>query len=226
MGCHRVERPHQPDGLRDIRVPEAVRLQPREGDEIDARRSPEGQGGRVERATREGRARCVPAARTRLVGHDAARRVKRIIKRTRDGRFAVRMTDDQREMFAGLIGQLRDLLVSGEEEGTQRLFPPAYSDDTEREAGYRALAHDELLEKRFAALDIVESTAWATWLSADDLNAWMGAINDIRLVLGTRLDVTEEMDVIPIDDPRAPAYSVYLYMTHLLAEIIGALQSA
>ena len=150
--------------------------------------------------------------------------MKRIIKRGRDGRYQVRLTDDQREMFADLVAQLRDLLVSGEEDGTRRLFPPAYADDAEREAGYRALAHDELLEKRFAALDVVESSAWSTSLTEDELNAWMGAINDIRLVLGTRLDVTEDMDVISADDPRAPAYAVYLYLTHLLAEIVVALQ--
>jgi hypothetical protein len=150
--------------------------------------------------------------------------MKRIVKRGRDGRYQIRMTDDQRELFADLVAQLRDLLMSGEEDGTVRLFPPAYADDPEREAGYRALARDELLEKRFAALDVVEATASATSLSEDELNAWMGAINDVRLVLGTRLDVTEEMDAIAVDDPRAPAYAVYLYLTHLLAEIVTALQ--
>jgi hypothetical protein len=152
------------------------------------------------------------------------RRMKRIVKRGRDGQFQLRMTDDQREMFSDLMRQLRDLLVSGEEDGTQRLFPQAYSDDPEREAGYRVLAHDELLEKRLATLDIVESTAWSTSLTEDELHAWMGAINDVRLVLGTRLDVTEDMDMMAVDDPRAPAYAVYLYLTHLLAEIVTALQ--
>jgi cytochrome c oxidase assembly protein subunit 15 len=44
-----VERPDQPDVLRDLRVPEAVRVQPREGDVAHAGRSREGAGGRGER---------------------------------------------------------------------------------------------------------------------------------------------------------------------------------
>jgi hypothetical protein len=51
----------------------------------------------------------------------------------------------------------------------------------------------------------------------------MGAINDLRLVLGTRLDVTEEMEGVAVDDPRAPALAVYQYLTYLLSEIVQAL---
>ena len=60
-------------------------------------------------------------------------------------------------------------------------------------------------------------------LTEDQLNAWMGAVNDLRLVLGTRLDVTEDMDAVQLDDPRAPAFAVYQYLTHLLSEIVNAL---
>jgi hypothetical protein len=51
----------------------------------------------------------------------------------------------------------------------------------------------------------------------------MGAVNDLRLVLGTRLDVTEDMDDIELDDPRAPAFHVYHYLTYVLSEIVNAL---
>ena len=64
-----------------------------------------------------------------------------------------------------------------------------------------------------------------TSLDEDQINAWMGAVNDLRLVLGTRLDVTEDMDDIELDDPRAGAFAVYHYLTHLLAEIVDALAS-
>ena len=85
------------------------------------------------------------------------------------------------------------------------------------------MVHDELLEKRLAAVDLVEETASATSLTEDQLTAWMGAINDLRLVLGTRLDVTEEQDSPSLDDPQAPAFAVYQYLTFLLAEIVHAL---
>src|SRR5947209_5095809 len=74
----------------------------------------------------------------------------------------------------------------------RRLFPTAYPDDAERDREYRQLVGDELVERRRAALDTLLATVDASSVSEDDLAAWMGAINDLRLVLGTRLDVSEE----------------------------------
>jgi hypothetical protein len=146
-----------------------------------------------------------------------------MVRRARDGTFQLRMSDDERDLIASLAGQLRDLLMSDETDGLQRLFPPGYANDPDREQEYQQLTHDELLTKRLASVDIVEQTVTQTSLDEDQINAWMGAVNDLRLVLGTRLDVTEEMDDIAVDDPRAAALAVYHYLTHLLAEIVNAL---
>jgi hypothetical protein len=148
---------------------------------------------------------------------------KRMVRRGRDGTFQLRMSDDERDLIASLAGQLRDLLISDETDGLERLFPPGYANDPDREQEYQQLTHDELLTKRLASVDIVEQTVTQTTLDEDQINAWMGAVNDLRLVLGTRLDVTEDMDDIELDDPRAPAFAVYHYLTHLLAEIVNAL---
>jgi hypothetical protein len=145
------------------------------------------------------------------------------ISRRRDGSFNVKLPEAERELVIGLVGQLRELLVADDAPGLERLFPPAYADDEEREREYRSLVHDELLEKRFAALDIVEATVQETRLDEGQLTAWMGAVNDVRLVLGTILDVSEEMDEIDPGDPRAGSFAVYGYLTHLLAQIVGAL---
>jgi hypothetical protein len=145
------------------------------------------------------------------------------IRRTRDGTFQLRLTDDERDLITSLTEQLRDLLVGGDDDGLERLFPPAYANDEEREEEYRVLTHDELLEKRLASIDIVEQTVTRTSLDEAQITAWMGAINDLRLVLGTRLDITEDMDDIEIDDPRAAAFAVYHYLTYLLSEIVHAL---
>jgi hypothetical protein len=148
---------------------------------------------------------------------------KRMVRRGRDGMFQLRMSDDERDLIASLAGQLRDLLLSDETDGLERLFPPGYADDPDRDQEYQQLTHDELLTKRLASVDVVEQTVTQTALDEDQINAWMGAVNDLRLVLGTRLDVTEEMEDIELDDPRAPAFAVYHYLTHLLSEIVGAL---
>jgi hypothetical protein len=145
------------------------------------------------------------------------------VRRARDGSFQLRLTDDERDLLTSLIGQLRDLLVSEQTEGLERLFPPAYANDEERDKEYQALTHDELLEKRLSSLDLVEHTVTQTTLDEEQIVAWMGAVNDLRLVLGTRLDITEEMDEVGLDDPRAAAFAVYHYLTHLLAEIVDAL---
>ena len=146
-----------------------------------------------------------------------------MVRRARDGTFQLRMSDDERDLVASLAGQLRDLLVSDETDGLERLFPPGYADDPEREQEYQQLTHYELLTKRLASVDVVEQTVSQTSLDEDQINAWMGAVNDLRLVLGTRLDVSEDMEEISLDDPRAPAFAVYHYLTHLLAEIVDAL---
>jgi hypothetical protein len=145
------------------------------------------------------------------------------VQRARDGRFQLRLTDDERDLVATLTAQLRDLLVSDSTDGTERLFPPGYANDDEREAEFRLLTHDELLQTRLAAVDTVEQSVTKTTLEEAELNAWMGAINALRLVLGTRLDIAEDIELIDFDDPRAGAFAVYDYLTHLLAEIVDAL---
>ncbi|HEX3622805.1 MAG TPA: DUF2017 family protein, partial [Acidimicrobiales bacterium] len=62
-------------------------------------------------------------------------------------------------------------------------------------------------------------------LEEEQLTAWMRAVNEVRLVLGTRLEITEDRYDRPLDrrDPRAPAFAVYDYLTSLQGEIIDAL---
>ena len=150
---------------------------------------------------------------------------KRSVRRSRDGTFQLKLTDEERDLLSSLAAQLRALLLSEEPEGVERLFPPGYANDEELQKEFSAITHDELLAKRLASVDVVEQTVTRTSLTPDELNAWMGAVNDLRLVLGTRLDVTEEMHDMALDDPRAPAFAVYQYLTYLLSEIVQALSA-
>ena len=137
----------------------------------------------------------------------------RLIKRRRDGRIELRLGDAERDVLDHVLGQLRDALVADPDDPVlRRLFPPAYVDDPEKEAGFRALARDELLEARLAALDEVEAVARrATDADAERGRVWMRSLNALRLVLGTRLDVTEDDDRgIDPDDPDAPALGALL----------------
>src|SRR4051794_16934624 len=227
MDRHRLERSHQPDELCDVRVPEAVRVLPGEGDGAHARRPPQGEGRRIERAAREGRARRLPPPRARAVGNDGTLGLmldRRRVKRARNGSFHLRLPPEERDLLRTLPGQLRELLES-DDPSLQRLFPPAYVNNPEHEQEYRRLMADDLLRRRQAALDIVEETIDAEQLDEEQLTAWMGAINDLRLVLGTRLDVSEEMDIegLEDDDPLTPAFALYGYLGWLQEQIVAAL---
>ena len=146
------------------------------------------------------------------------------IKRSRDGRFQLRLPDAERTILRSLPQQLRALLES-DSPSLRRLFPPAYVDDPEREAEYRRLMGDDLLASKQRSLDVVEQTVDADVLDEGQLTAWMGALNDLRLVLGTTLDVSEDMDIdgIPDDDPAAPMLALYGYLGYLQEQVVAAL---
>lgn len=131
-------------------------------------------------------------------------------------------------MLRSLPAQLRELLGS-DDPALFRLAPPAYAspDDEELESEYRRLMGDDLLESHKASLDVMETTVDRERLTEDELHGWLGALNDLRLVLGTRLDVTEDLDVgaVAAHDPRQPVFALYHYLTWLQDEAVSALSS-
>lgn len=141
--------------------------------------------------------------------------------------YRLQLSEQERNVLRGLPVQLRDLLDSDDrsDPAVQRLFPPAYRDDEERETEYQELMRSDLRDRRMAALTVVEDTIDAEVLSEEQLGAWMGAINDLRLVLGTRLDVTEDMysDGLAADDPRAPLFDLFMYLGILMEQLVEAL---
>jgi Domain of unknown function (DUF2017) len=148
--------------------------------------------------------------------------VPRPVERTPDGHVAVRLSALERDLLRGLPGQLRSLIDSGSDDASlRRLFPPAYADDEEAEAEYRGLMHGELLEKHREALAVLERTADSEQLDPADVDAWLTALNDLRLVLGTRLDVTEEFYESEID-PEDAELGIYLYLTWLQEQLVEA----
>jgi len=149
------------------------------------------------------------------------------VKRKGAGRYQVKLRPNEKVLLADLVVQLREqLLASTDDPTVKRLFPPAYANDPERDAGYQVLTRDELLEARLAALDVVERTLEdGGELDDEAMTAWMGTLNSLRLVLGTRLDVDEELPNLPADDPLAPAYAVYEYLGWLLSQVVDALST-
>jgi Domain of unknown function (DUF2017) len=154
------------------------------------------------------------------------RRRAPVLSRRRDGRWQLNLEPDERRLLASLAEQLRDLLDDEPDDPSlERLRPPAYPDDPEAEAGYRLLAGEELRESRHAALAVLASTGELEVIDDDQATAWMQAINALRLVVGTRLDVSEDDEgPTSLADPDAPMWALYGYLTQLLGRTIEALQ--
>jgi hypothetical protein len=142
-------------------------------------------------------------------------------------RFSVRLGKHERELLVELVRQSRTLLETEDpssDPAVARLFPAAYQDDPLRNLEYETSLGGAPRSGKLQALDTVERTANARALSEEDFLTWMGVVNDLRLVLGTRIEVTEgstEED-FPAGGPR-DAYQVYQFLGWLLQEMLSAL---
>ena len=78
---------------------------------------------------------------------------------------------------------------------------------------------------RAKAVSVVRDTLDRDTLDADEADAWLRALNDVRLVLGTRLDVTEDLDYenLDLNEPRGRDLAVYGYLTWLQEQLVEAL---
>jgi hypothetical protein len=149
------------------------------------------------------------------------------VRRTRAGDFEIRLPEAERALLRSLVPTLRSALEGDvrADPRLRRLFPPAYAqpEDGEAENEYQALIGDDLVASRRRSLDVLEATAERTRLEEVELAAWLRALNDLRLVLGTRLDVTEDTGPPDPGDPDAPLLAVYDYLGFLLDAVVEAL---
>lgn len=139
---------------------------------------------------------------------------------------------DEREVLQSLPAQLGDVLRdSPGEAALTRLAPPAYVEEPEHEGEYRRFMGDDLRQRQLAALAVMGETAGADRLTDEQAQGWLSALNSLRLVLGTQLDVGEDDDhgfADADDDPgpddvRAGALHLYHYLSMLLDELVTAL---
>ncbi len=150
----------------------------------------------------------------------------RRIQRDRKGGYRLRLPQEERALLATLPAQLREVMQT-DDPSLRRLFPPAYADDAEADDEYRRLMREELLEGKLAALRVVEESAYAEHLTEEDLEGWLGALESLRLYLGTQLDVSEATyaEELDPDDPSAPALALYGYLSWLQEQAVEALSA-
>ncbi|MFE6283173.1 DUF2017 domain-containing protein [Streptomyces sp. NPDC057877] len=133
----------------------------------------------------------------------------------------------------------------------RRLFPDAYDDpegapaSAERTEELRAYSsefrryteNDLRAGKRDNALAVIRSLdrlsaagegGAVLKLTPDDSRRWLSALNDLRLAIGSRLEITDEDDTdllyrLPDEDPRKPMVMAYLWLGGLQETLVGTL---
>jgi hypothetical protein len=112
-----------------------------------------------------------------------------------------------------------------------RLLPDAYPDDPAAAGEFRRYTESGLRSGKVAAARTVLATlpedGGRVRLSADEAQAWLRSLNDIRLALGVRLEVTEDRDVMlkraSQGGPQAAGLWIYDWLTLLQESLVEAL---
>ncbi|HZA40264.1 MAG TPA: DUF2017 family protein [Actinomycetota bacterium] len=132
------------------------------------------------------------------------------VKARGGGAVEVRLDGEEAALMRSLIDEIGSLFeadVPRSDPVVERLFPDAYESRKEARA-YRELVGEDLRAGKKEALKTVETklggTGGATMsLDPGELDAWLTVLTDLRLAIGTRLNVTQEtMDEEP--DPGDP----------------------
>ena len=163
------------------------------------------------------------------------------------GKLTLKLDDAELGVLSQLFEQMAELLEHPESESgadplakmlnmsgsTQisedpalaRLFPDGYSDDEHASADFRRFTEQDLRAQKLAALATVRDSL-SDWTSKSSITAqqaqdWLKALNDLRLVLGTRLEITDDVDRDnEIDDPGMHLYN---YLTYLQGTLIDSI---
>ncbi|ADT98445.1 DUF2017 domain-containing protein [Mycolicibacterium gilvum] len=153
------------------------------------------------------------------------------------------MLDDReasapRDELAEITGMRTGNSVAPQDDTMKRLLPDFYRPATEHPAGssaaeslnsaLRSLHEPEILDaKREAAqrlLDTLPAAGGKFELSEQDAHAWASAVNDVRLALGTMLDIgADGPDRLPGDHPMSGHLDVYQWLTVLQEYLVVSL---
>jgi Domain of unknown function (DUF2017) len=129
-----------------------------------------------------------------------------------------------------------------------RLFPDAYGgpgakDDEEARAAsseFRRYTENDLRARKredgLAMVRALDELAPAggrgaeLTLTPDESRQWLGTLNDLRLAMGVRLEITDEEDgeglyALPDSDPRKPMVMAYLWLGSLQESLVEILLS-
>lgn len=115
-----------------------------------------------------------------------------------------------------------------------RLFPDGYREDPEAARDFRRFTEASLRDgKRAAAETVLAGLREARdggeiRLDSEHAQCWLRSINDVRLMLGTRLEITDDEHAGPPpglgwDDPVPALFAAYDWLTELQDGLVRAL---
>lgn len=148
------------------------------------------------------------------------------------GRVRVRLDEFETELLARMFNDLAELVEQDafdeHDPVRARLYPLGYRDDIKAADDFRDLTERSLrierAERARACIEDVHEPGEIV-LDADGAERWIQVINDLRLALGTRLDITDERDADAVDaqHPQAQEWAIYHWLTGLQDSIVGRL---
>jgi len=145
---------------------------------------------------------------------------RRRFRRQRNGLVSVSLPKEEREALGEFLRQMREMLVDDADPSLRRLKPPARPDDPESESDYRDMIDDDLLKNRLEAIDTVTAGLDGADLDPEGVEAWMQALNCLRLILGERF---EAEGIEPDNDPEnSPMVGIYQWLAWLLEQLVDA----
>lgn len=108
-----------------------------------------------------------------------------------------------------------------------RLLPDFSREDSILAGGLRSLHEPDLIDTKDGVAAVLLASCpdngGTVRLDPEQAAAWLSALNDVRLALGTVLDVTEDMpDELPDSDPMAPHLGVYHWLTYVQETLVLA----
>lgn len=137
--------------------------------------------------------------------------------------------DELQDPLAAMVGLPSGDVHLPDDPVLLRLLPNAYADDDEAAADFRRYTDSDLrATKRGHATVVLETVPEGGGrldLDRDQCDAWLGALNDMRLALGTSLGVTEETDPeeYPEDHPARQPLEVYGWLGYLQESLLSCL---
>jgi hypothetical protein len=151
-----------------------------------------------------------------------------------------RFAPDEARVLRKVASEVVGLLTDGfdhDDPVVGRLFPDVYPDRPEESGEFRHYTEGDLktakIDQAGAVLAAVPAGAGGeVRLDAEAAEAWLRALNDARLAMGVRLDITgdtdlqEELDEAVLRDPtsaRVFQLSVYAYLGYLQESLLNAL---